>query len=95
MKKIAIYERTIKEKTGFKKYPFKEVDQVIIIYDNEAIKNNHYENKENEHLKVRFVKTFETRKKEDLKNYIERLPRTASGKFKKEELTKILNSLNK
>lgn len=95
MKKITIYERTIKERTGFKKYPFKEVNQVIIFYNNEEIKNNHYENKENERLRIKFIKTFETRKKEDLKNYIERLPQTASGKFKKEELTKILSNLNK
>lgn len=95
MKKITIYERTIKERTGFKKYPFKAVDQVIIIYEGEKIKNNHYEDETNERLKVKFIKKFETRKKEDLKKYIENLPRTASGKFKKEELTKILESLNK
>lgn len=95
MKKITIYERTIKEKTGCIKYPFVEVDQVIIIYNNEKIKNNHYESETNKRLKVKFIKTFETRKKEDLKKYIEKLPRTASGKFKKEELTKILESLNK
>ena len=92
MKKITIYERTIKEKTGFKKYPFREVDQVIIIYNNGEIKNNHYESETNERLKIKFKKTFETRKKEDLKKFIENLPRTASGKFKKEELTKILKS---
>lgn len=92
MKKITIYERTIKERTGFKKYPFREVNQVIIIYNNEKIKNNHYEDETNERLKVKFIKTFETRKKEDLKKYVENLPRTASGKFKKEELTKILKS---
>ena len=95
MKKITIYERTIKERTSFKKYPFKEVNQVIIIYDGEKIKNNHYEDETNKRLRIKFIKTLETRKKEDLKNYIERLPRTASGKFKKEELTKILSSLNK
>ena len=95
MKKITIYERIIKERTGFKKYPFRAVDQVIIIYNNEKIKNNHYEDETNKRLKVEFIKTFETRKKEDLKSYVEKLPRTASGKFQKEELTKILNSLNK
>lgn len=95
MKKITIYKRTIKERTGFKKYPFRAVDQVIITYNNEKIKNNHYEDETNKRLKVEFIKTFETRKKEDLKNYVEKLPRTASGKFQKEELTKILNSLNK
>lgn len=52
MKTITIYKRSILERTGFKKWRYKEVDQITIFYNGEEIKN-HYEKIDNPRLKIK------------------------------------------
>lgn len=89
MKKITIYERTIKERTGYRKYPFKNVKQFTVFY-NGQIFANHSEDVNNKHLRVPFVKVLDTRKKNDLEAFLGGLGRTEAEKLLKkhvEEMT--------
>ena len=38
MKTITIYKRSILERTGFKKWPYREADQITILFDDKEIK---------------------------------------------------------
>ena len=80
MKTIKIYERVVTERTGYKKVPFKAVRQVTITQGNK-IAENHYENINNPKLKVKFEKTFESRSKKAVYEYINRLGRTDVEKW--------------
>lgn len=90
MKKITIYKRKILERTGFRKYPYKEITQFTILYNGEEIKN-HYEKIDNPRLKVKFEKVLETRSKKELENFILKLGRTDTEKWLKEQLETINN----
>ena len=90
MKKITIYKRKILERTGFRKYPYKEITQFTILYNGEEIKN-HYEKIDNPRLKVKFEKVLETRSKKEFENFILKLGRTDTEKWLKEQLETINN----
>lgn len=90
MKKITIYKRKILERTGFRKYPYKEITQFTILYNGEEIKN-HYEKIDNPRLKIKFEKVLETRSKKELENFILKLGRTDTEKWLKEQLETINN----
>lgn len=92
MKTIKIYKRTILEKTGYKKHPYKEVEQVTIFFDGKA-QSNHNEDINNPRLKVKFDLVFNTRKKADLKNYIDGLGRTKSHLWQKVILCDLLEKV--
>ena len=92
MKTITIYERTILERTGYRKYPYKEVTQVSIFYDNKEYKN-HSERIDNSRLKILFKKVFETNIKASVKHYVAELGRKESELFEKETINRILNEV--
>lgn len=90
MKTLTIYKRTILERTGFRKYPFKEVTQISIFYDGKEYAN-HYEEIDNQRLKIKFNKVLETRSANVVNEYVAKLGRSDADKFIKEKLNKILN----
>ena len=92
MKTITIYKRTILERTGYKKYPYKEVTQVSIVYDGKEFKN-HNEDTKNIRLRIKFDKTFECRSKQRINDYIEKLGRKESELFEKETIKRILSEV--
>lgn len=65
MKKITIFERSVLERTRFKKWRYKEITQYTILFDNKIIQN-HDININNKNLKVKFSKILETSKKNEL-----------------------------
>ena len=91
MKTILIYKRSILERTCFKKWPYKEVDQVSIFFNNEEHKN-HYEKIDNPRLKIKFEKVLETRLKKELENYISKLSNREVDKWQKSILKEILEN---
>lgn len=91
MKRITILGRTILERTGYKKYPYKQVEQYTILYNNKIININHDVDYKNEKLKIAFNKILETSRKNDLDNFIKKLGRSENEKQLKNELLKILN----
>lgn len=93
MKTISIYTRKILERTGFAKYPYKEVEQFTIIYDKKEIKN-HLEKIDNPRLKVKFELVFKTRSEEKLKELISKLHSTDGQKWLKEKLLNIVEKEN-
>lgn len=90
MKTLRIYKRTILEITGFKKYPFKEAEQITIIYDGKKI-SNHYEDINNPRLKIKFELVLDTRKKQVVKEFYKKLGRSDTDKFVKSILVNKLN----
>lgn len=92
MKTITIYERTILERTGYRKYPYKEVTQISIFYDNKEYKN-HYERIDNSRLKIPFKKVFETNIKSSVKHYVGELGRKEHELFEKDIINKILSEV--
>ena len=93
MKTLTIYKRNVLERTGFRKYPYKQVTQVIINYDGKEFKNNHYEDVNNPRLKVYFRTVLETRSIKAVNDYIAKLGRTESDKFIKETINKIISEV--
>ena len=91
MKTITIYKRTILERTGFKKWPYKEVDQFSIIYEGKERKN-HDQTIDNKRLQKPFNIILNTRKKEELKKYYNRLGWSEVDKWQKSILKEILEN---
>lgn len=91
MKTILIYKRSILERTGFKKWPYREVDQITILYKGEEIKN-HYESINNPRLKIKFQEVLKTRSKKALENYINKLSNRDVDKWQKSVLKEILEN---
>jgi hypothetical protein len=90
MKTLTIYSREVLERTGFRKYPYKKVTQLIVECDGEVLKNYHNEDRNNPRLKVPFKKVFETRSKKEVEKYISNLHRTDADKWLKDYLKVIL-----
>lgn len=90
MKTLKIYSRKILERTGYRKYPYKEVEQVVICYGKENY-SNCYEKIDNPKLKIKFEIEFESRSRKEIEKYIAKLSRTSSDNFKKETINKILS----
>lgn len=93
MKRIKIYKRSILERTGFKKWPYKEVEEISIFHD-KCEYSNHSQKINNPRLKVPFIKVFDTRKRKDVEIFISRLGRSESDSFLKEKLKFILDILD-
>lgn len=89
MKTLTIYNRVVLERTGYRKYPYKEVNQISIFFGNQKIQN-HYESIDNPRLRVKFNKVFETRKKSDVETYISKLGRTDADKWLKANLADLI-----
>lgn len=90
MKTVRIYERTVKERTRFKNYRFKDVTQCVIVHDNKVHKSDSSVDMENKKLRVPFRKVLETRSKKELEAYCNRLGKSESDKFKKSILKKLI-----
>lgn len=93
MKTITIYKREVLKKTGFRKYPFRQVTEVIINYDGKEFKNDHWEDIANPRLKIKFTKALETRSIKNLNKYVSRLGRSDSDKFEKATINRILSEV--
>ena len=94
MKTITIYKRSILERTQFKKWRYKEVDQISIFYNNEEHKN-HYESINNPRLKIKFQEVLKTRSKKELEKYISKLSNRDVDKWQKSTLIDLINNNNK
>lgn len=90
MKTLIIYERTIKERTGFKKHPFKEVKQYIVSYGGKTYRNGHFEEVVNQRLKVPFIRKMKTRVKKIVQKYYSELGRSEADKWLKSLLEKFI-----
>ena len=66
MKTITIYQRKILERTKDRDFRYKEIMQFTVLVSGEEISSNHYQKITNQKLKVPFVKTFESRKRNEL-----------------------------
>lgn len=89
MTTIRIFERTIKVKSSFKRFPYKNKRQVTII-QGDKIAENHLENINNPRLRVKFVETFKTRNKKELQKYINSLGRSDVEKWIKSILNQAM-----
>lgn len=61
MKTITIYKREVLERTGFRKYPYKNVTQWVIYYGGKKRLANTTQEVDNPMLRVQFTKYLETR----------------------------------
>jgi hypothetical protein len=91
MKTLKIYERTITERTGYKKFAFKVNKQISILYDNKEYKN-HYENINNSKLRVKFNLVLGTRNRKEIENYYNQLGRTNVEKWLKNNIQNIMEA---
>lgn len=91
MKTIKIYEREILERTRFREYRYKQVKQVIILYNNIYYNNDHYQELNNPRLKIPFKEVLNTRSTKKAQDYINMLGKSDADKWIKETLKKLLN----
>lgn len=68
MKEVKVFKRTILERTGFRKYPYREVTQITVIYGGKKFASNHSESIDNKRLKKPFELTMKTRSLKVVKN---------------------------
>ena len=61
MKTLAIYQREVLERTGFKKWPFKKVSQFVIYYGGKKILSNCHVNIDDPDLRVKFERVYNSR----------------------------------
>lgn len=92
MKTITIYFREVLKRTEYRAYPYKEVQQYSVFYDNKCIEN-HYENINNPRLRIKFCEILKTRSKKTLEDFVKNLGRKDSEKWLKKEINKILCEL--
>lgn len=90
MKNLMIYKRTILERTGYRKYPYREEEQISIFYGKKLIATNHFVDINNKRLRVGFMQVLNTRSKKALEEYIKKLGRNSFDIFQKRELQKLL-----
>lgn len=85
MQQLTIYTREILKRTGYKKYPYKKVKEVIINYDGFSY-SNCLEELDNPKLKIKFVESLKTSDLEEVKKYLNSLGRTDADKFIKSKI---------
>ena len=61
MKRLAIYQREVLERTGFKKWPFKKISQFVIYYGGKKILSNCHVNIDDPDLRVKFERVYNSR----------------------------------
>lgn len=89
MKTLSIYQRTVLERTQYRKWRYKQVEEVIISYDGKEYKNC-YTDLNNPKLKIKFNKVFESRSIKELEKYLSKLGKTDSDKFIKNTIEKVV-----
>lgn len=87
MKTLTIKTRKVLERTGYKKYPFKEILQFKVTYGNVEVANAKVDETK---IKIPFAVVLKTRSKKELENYIARLGRTDGEKNLKEVLINLV-----
>ncbi len=92
MKTIKIYKRNVTVRIGYKKYPYKEVTEYIIVYDGKVYSNCLSE-LSNTGLKVKFECVFETRTFDRLKEFRMVLGYSEADKWLKAKLDKIITKI--
>lgn len=93
LKTVTILKREIIERTGYKKYPFKQLDQIIIVYKNKRFDSNCWEDPKNPRLKKPFIEVFKTRSLKALNNYMDRLGRSDGDRWQMKALNELLKSV--
>lgn len=94
MKTIKIYKRNVTVRTGYRKYPYKEVTEYIVAYDGKEYSNCLTE-LSNTRLKVKFECIFETRTFDRLKDYRMELGYSEADKWLKAKLDKIITEISR
>lgn len=89
MKEIKIYTRTVLERTGYRKYPYKESKQVTICYAGQT-HSNHSQNVDNPKLKVPFAVVLDTRSSKELSAFLDSLGRSDADKWTRRTVTDII-----
>lgn len=85
MKQITIEKREILERTGFRKYRFKEIAHYVVTYDGNEFTNVSFNRGG---IKKQFRVVLKTRSKKDLEDFIESLGRSDADKWLKLTLIK-------
>lgn len=89
MKRVEIYKREVLERAGCKKHPYKNVAQYIVFYDKREYRINHSIHLNNNKIKIKFLKVFDSRKKEELNDFVKNLKRTEED-LKLKEFIKLI-----
>ena len=92
MKTIKIYKRNVTVRTGYKKYPYKEVTEYIVAYNGKEYSNCLTE-LSNTRLKVKFECVFETRTFDRLKEYRMKLGYSEADKWLKAKIDEIITEI--
>lgn len=85
MQQLKILSRTILEMTGYKKYPYKKQDQVIIYYGDSKYSNCSTD-ENNPKLRIKFTEELNTSDLEEVKAYMNNLRKTETDKWIKQIL---------
>ena len=94
MKTIKIYKRHIMVRTGYRKYPYKEVTEHILAYDGKEYSNCLTE-LSNTRLRVKFECVFETRTFDRLKDYRMELGYSEDDKWLKSKIDEIITEISR
>ncbi len=94
MKTIRIYKRNVTVRTGYRKYPYKEVTEYIVAYDGKEYSNCLTE-LSNTRLRVKFECVFETRTFDRLKDYRMELGYSEADKWLKAKIDEIITEISR
>lgn len=94
MKTIRIYKRNVMVRTGYRKYPYKEVTEYIVAYNGKEYSNCLTE-LSNTRLKVKFECVFETRTFDRLKDYRMKLGYSEADKWLKAKIDDIITEISR
>lgn len=93
MKTLSIYTRTVLERTGYIKHPYKEVKQVIIKYNGMSYSNCWGIDIHNTMLKIPFKQELISGSIKKIKEYLKGLGMTDSDKFIKKTILRIIERM--
>lgn len=92
MRTLAIYKRTILERTRYKSHRYKECEQTTIVFGGQTYRN-HDVDIDNPRLRVKFRPVFETNNEDDVIEYINNLGK--KDKWEKGVLEQIMDDIDK
>lgn len=93
MKTIKIYKRNVTVRTGYRKYPYKEVTEYVVTYNNVTYSNCLTE-LENPRLKIKFECIYETRCQDRLLDFRKKLGIGEADMWLKKCIDKIIFMVN-
>lgn len=94
MKTIKIYKRNVMVRTGYRKYPYKEVTEYIVKYDGKYYSNCLTE-LNNPRLKVKFETVYVTRCYDRLLEYRKGLGYSEADKWLKAKIDEIITEISR